>query len=210
MNVKQRLKFSADVAAATAGFAIFENRMARWEEGKVGDNPNPFRDSDDSDAAGGQPAAQDPNETKDHREVRQNAESQLRWELDVESRWPGYVDQAIEFYGLDEAQTNSARGILKDVLDRAKAVKTPEWRKLVMDNRIALNMSWRAGGGQFSQGPLTFRLETQRDQLTKPLFDLGKELKSRIEDLPTSAQRAKAMEKVKKAFAEKGMERLPL
>jgi hypothetical protein len=75
---------------------------------------------------------------------------------------------------------------------------------------MALNMSWRAGGAKFNQGPLRFRLESQYDQLTKPLFDMGKELKSRIEDLPTTAQRGKAMETVKKAFAEKGMARLPL
>jgi hypothetical protein len=210
MNVKQRLKFTADVAAATAGFAIFENRMARWEEGKVGDNANPFWDPADNDPAASQPAIEDPNETPEHRQVRQSAENQLRWELDVESRWTAYVDQAIAFYEFDEAQTNSAHGILKDVLDRVKSVKTPEWRKTLMDNRIAQNMTWRAGGGVFGQGPLMFRLESQRDQLTKPLFDMGKELKSRIEDLPTSAQRAKAMEKAKKAFAEKGLQRLPL
>ncbi|HVP12267.1 MAG TPA: hypothetical protein VMV94_13900 [Phycisphaerae bacterium] len=208
MSVKQRLKFTADVAAATAGFAVFENRMARWEEGKAGENANPFRDEPETDPAKTVPV--DPNETADHREVRQTAENQLRWELDVESRWSTYVDQAIAFYDFDEAQTNSAKSILKDILDRARAVKTPEWQKMVMENRIAQNMSWRAGGGEFAQGPVMFRLESQRDQLTKPLFDLAKQLKSRIEDLPTSAQRAKAMENVKKKFAEKGMNRVPL
>jgi hypothetical protein len=208
MSVKQRLKFSADVAAATAGFAVFENRMAQWETGKIADEVRLFGDASQDEPTQAAPA--DPNETTEHREVRRNAENQLRWELDVEGRWSTYVDQAIEFYEFDEAQTNSAKAILKDVLDRAKAVETPEWRKAVMENRIALNMSWRAGGGQFSQGPLVFRLESQRDQLTKPLIDLGKQLKSRIEDLPTSAQRAKALEKARKAFAAKGLARLPL
>lgn len=210
MTMKQRLKFTADAAAATAGLVIFENRMKRWEEGKVGDGANPFWDPADQNPEAETQPTDDPTERSEHRQARQGAEQQIRWALDVESRWGEYVDQAITFYEFDEAQTNAAKAILADVLGRAKAVKTPQWETAVKENRIAQRLSWSAGGAQFAQGPWMFKLDSQYDQLTKPLFDMGKELRRRIEDLPNSAQRAKALEKVRKALSEKGLERLPV
>jgi hypothetical protein len=35
MTVTQRLKYTADVGVFAAGLLVFENRMKRWEEGKV-------------------------------------------------------------------------------------------------------------------------------------------------------------------------------
>lgn len=211
MTVKQRLKFTADVAKATAGLAIFENRMKRWEEGQVGDGANPFWDPADNDPSkAGEAANEDPNEKPEHRQARQRAERQMSWQWDVEKSWPAYVDQATEFYEFDEAQQNSAKAVLADMLQRAKAIKTPQWEENVRQNRIAQSLSWRAGGSRFSQGPWMFRLESQYDQLTKPLEDLSQELKRRIEQLPTTAQRTKAMEKVRQALGEKGLDKLPV
>jgi len=210
MTVKQRLKFTADVAKATAGLAVFENRMKRWEEGKVGDGANPFWDPADNDPDKAvETAPEDPNEKPEHRQARQRADRQMSWQLNVEDRWQSYVDQAAEFYDFDEAQKTSAKAVLTDMTERAKAIKTPQWQESVRQNRIAQSLTWQTRGG-FSQGPWMFRLESQYEQLTKPLDDLSSELKKRIEQLPTSAQRAKAIEKVRQALVEKGLEKLPV
>jgi hypothetical protein len=212
MTVKQRLKFTADLAKATAGLVVFENRMKRWEEGQVSDGANPFWDAE---TTGNQTSwttsqvSEDPREKPEHREVRRMVEQQLHWRVDVEERWEEYVNHAIEFYDLDESQTNAAKGVLADVVARARAVKTPQWRTAIKENRIAEMLSWRIPGREVSEGPWMFSLESRYEQLTKPLFDLGTELKRRVEGIPTSAQRAQALEKVRKALADKGMERLP-
>jgi hypothetical protein len=209
MTVKQRLKFTADMAAATAGLAVFENRMKRWEEGKVGDGANPFWDPADNDPSKAEAANEDPNEKAEHRRARQRAERQMNWRLNCEEQWAGYIKKAAEFYDFDEAQNTSAKAILTDMTERAKAIMTPQWQESVRQNRIAQSLTWETPGS-FSQGPWMFRLESQYEQLTKPLDDLTSELKRRIEGLPTSAQRAKAQEKIRQALTEKGLDKLPV
>ncbi len=209
LTIKQRLKFTGDVAAATAGLIVFEDRMKRWEEGKVGDGANPFYDPADKDpAAASQPS--DPDESPEHRQARQGVKQWMEWQFNVEERWGRYVEFAIEFYDLDEAQTNAVNAILEECLERAAAIKTPEWNAKVTDNRIAQRLSWRAGGQMFSRGPWMFMLESEFEKLKKPLDDLELELKRRLSAIPNSTQRAKAMESVRKVLADKGLDRLPI
>ncbi|MBN2563914.1 MAG: hypothetical protein JXQ75_23615, partial [Phycisphaerae bacterium] len=197
MTVKQRLKFTVDVTAATAGIAVFEGRMKRWEEGKAPDNANPFWDPPEgSPSAESQPA--DPNETPEHRSARQNIEQWIDRQINIDERWEGYVDQAIEYYGLNEPQVTAAKVILKDCQERAKRIKTPEWRAAILENRIARRLSWGLGE-EVAQGPWMFKLEAEYENLLKPMTDLEAELKHRIEDLPTSEQRAAAKATVRKA-----------
>ncbi|MFH1417206.1 MAG: hypothetical protein ABII12_02850 [Planctomycetota bacterium] len=209
MTIKQRLKFTGDVAAATAGLIVFEDRMKRWEEGKVGDGANPFYDPIDKDPeAASQP--DDPGEHPEYRQARQGTRQWMEWQFNVEERWGRYVDFAIEFYGLDEAQTNAVKAILKECTERAAAIKTPEWTAKMTDNRIAQRLSWRAGGAMFSRGPWMFMLDSEYEKLKQPLDDLELELKRRLSAIPDSTQRAKAMESVRETLAEKGLERLPI
>src|SRR5436189_2172985 len=77
MTVKQRLQFTGDVGLAAAGLLTFENRMKRWEEGKVGEFANPFFErAGDDEAATSQPI--DPNENEAHRKARQSVEAGLK------------------------------------------------------------------------------------------------------------------------------------
>ena len=210
MGIKQRLKFTGDLAAATAGLAIFESRMKRWEEGKVGNDANPFFDSSDADSTSqpAEPEPEDPDETTEHRQARKNVERWIQWQVDLDKQWGGYVDRAIEFYGLNETQQTSAKTILDDCMKRAERIKTPEWRATLLDNRIARQLSWGLGA-EISQGPFMYRLEVEYEKLRKPLLDLEKELKRRIEELPTSEQRAAGKASVKKALTKKGMKKVP-
>ncbi len=209
LTIKQRLKFTGDMAGVTAGLVVFENRMKRWAKGEVGNRANPFYDSGDhtSDEDGPQ-EPEDPNETKEHRQARQNAERTVGWRSKVESKWERYVSNAIVYYDFDETQITSAQAVLKDCTERAKAIKTPEWRKKLIENNIAESLGWRLDS-RFNQGPWKHRLDQENEKLMRPLDKLGDELRSRIDGVPTSKQKAVALESVRKALAEKGMKRLP-
>ncbi|MFQ5501079.1 MAG: hypothetical protein ACE5EQ_02135 [Phycisphaerae bacterium] len=209
MTIKQRLKLTGDMTGLTAGMAVFENRMKRWEEGKVGNNANPFFDPADEDPSLAESEPEDPNEHPDHRRARRNVERSLEWQINPNRNWKSYVDQAIEYYKLDEAQSAAARAILKECQDRAKTIKTPDWRKKLKENRIAKQMAWRIGGN-YSQGPWMYQMDNAFEHLMKPLKDLGEELKRRIEGLPTTSQRSAARETARKAFGEKGVQLQPV
>jgi len=209
MTMKQRLKFTGDLTAASAGLTMFENRMKRWEEGKVGRYANPFFDFDDEEAATSQPdEPENPNEPPEHRQARRNVERWIEWQIDIDRQWEGYVERAAEFYGFNESQRNSARAILDDCRQRAQRIKTPEWRAALIENRITQQLSWNLGA-ETSQGPFMYKVETEWERLRKPLLDIERELKRRLEELPTSEQRAAARESVRKALSERGVKKLP-
>lgn len=204
LNMKQRLKLTTDMAAASAGLVIFENRMKRWEEGKLGDFANPFFDPADNnpELATSQPV--DPKEKPEVRQARQRVERSLDWEIGVDRDWETYVNEAIEFYKFDESQSASARSILKECQQRATKIKTPQWRQSLKENRIARQLSWRMDS-RLANGPWMYQSEQTFKQLLQPLNDIGDELKKRIEGLPTSQQRAVAQDEVRRKFEENGM-----
>jgi len=206
MTVSQRLKFTGDMAGVTAGFGILESRMKKWEEGKHSDFGNPFFDPADREGKEATTEPEDPTENPEHRRARQNVERWIDFQINLDREWEEYVKRAIDFYKLNESQSASARAILKDMQDRAKAIKTDAWRKAIIENRIARQMSYREGA-EVSQGPWMFRLENEYEQALKPMKDLDRELKSRIESLPDSKQRETALEIIRKKLDEKGAKR---
>jgi len=217
LTIKQRLKLTGDMAAATAGLAVFENRMKRWKKGKVGDYANPFYDSDDNAPPDDEDGPVDPNESPEHKKARRRVERYtLDYQLNVDDRWDDYVDQAIAYYQFDEAQKASARAILKDCKTRAKMIKTPQLRHAIKENLILQNMAYTVAKNKdsrlkdFNRGPWMYHLYSSYEKLKKPLSELTKELKRRIDGLPTTQQRAAAREAARKAFAEKGVKQLPI
>lgn len=209
MTTKQRLKYMGDIAGASVAITLFESRMKRWEEGKVSDGANPFRGNGrvSSDGPDSRPA--DPNESKAHRRARTNAEPRVERDMNIDRGWEEYVNQAIAYYGFDDAQTESARAILKDCRDRLATRKTPALQAAMTTNRIARQLTWRTSS-LYSQGPWMFRLQTEYDRLRKPLLDLEREFKRRIEALPNAKQRAKAEQAVREALEARGMDRPPV
>jgi hypothetical protein len=208
MSVKQRLKFTGDMAGVTAGFAIFEDRMKRWEKGEVSDGANPFFDRGDRDADKPK-EPEDPNEHEEHRRARQNVERWIDWQIDLDRNWEQYVKRAIEYYEFNEKQTTAAQSILSECQDRAKLIKNDEWRQRIKENRVAQQLSWGLKG-DYGVGPWQHRLESDYERLLKPMKDLDLELKKRIDALPDSQQRAAADSNVKKLLNEKGMKRIPV
>lgn len=206
MTLKQRLQFTGDMTALTAGIGVFEARMQRWEAGQVADGANPFFDrpgaSDDDDAG-------NPDEPREIRRARRQVDRSMAWTINVETKWEQYVRNAIIFYDFDEEQQTSAKGILEECKTRAAKIKSDEWVAKYRSNRIADRLSWRLDS-KFNNGPFKFQLERAYDKLMKPLNDIGEELKKRIETLPTSKQRFEARKAAERALQERGLDTFPL
>ena len=210
MTVKQRLQFTGDVGLAAAGLMTFENRMKRWEEGKVGETASPFLDAPgDNEDAKSEPEPRDPNETDAHRKVRKRVEQWNKWSLDCDEQWPKYLDQAAKYYSFTDPQMTAGKAILKECRDRAKPIKTPSWRSSITELKIAQQLSYGAGQ-PVSEGPWIRSLDEAIKRSMQPMDDLENEFKRRIEGLPDSTQRALARENVRKALADKGVKQLPI
>jgi hypothetical protein len=210
MSLTQRLKFTGDVTLAATGLTVFESRMNRWAEGKIGDNANPFFDPADKDPAASQPTQEDPKEDKEYRRARKDVERWIEFQINPDERWEEYMKQAIKFYNLNEKQVTAANAILKDSVDRAKAIKTPEWKNKIKENRIAQRLTMQTASELGQGSPWMFALEENYQSLMRPLDDLAKEFKRRLDAIPDSTQRAKAIESIRRKMMDKGVKQLPL
>jgi hypothetical protein len=209
MSLGQRLKFTGDVTLAATGLTVFESRMSRWAEGKIGDNANPFFDPADKDPAASQPEAEDPTENKDYRRARKDVERWLSFQTNPDERWEEYMNQAIKYYGLTEKQIIAAKAILKDSMDRARTIKTQEWKSRIKENRIAQRLTWQTASELGQNSPWMFALEEDYQKLMTPLEDLSREFKRRLDSLPDSTQRAAAKDSINRKLTEKGVKQLP-
>jgi hypothetical protein len=209
MGVGQRLKFTGDLTAAAAGITVFQNRMKRWQEGRVGDNANPFWDPADDDPSKAGPEPSDPNETPELRRARLDADRWMQWRLDIDGDWNRYVQQAAEYYAFDEAQRAAAEAVLKDCRGRLTAIKSDDWQDRVRKNRVARSLI-RHVRDERTGGPWLFALEMEFNRLEQPLTDLDRELKKRIDGIPNSDQRAAARQAVRELLAERGMKDPPI
>ena len=208
MTLKQRLRYTADMTALTAGLTMFEKRMNNWRDGNVKEGANPFFDAPGADEEAGDPNA-DPNESKEMRRARQGVERSMRWQINYQQDWERYVTNASVYYDLDEEQQNAANGILDDCKTKAERIQTDDWWGRVKKNRIAARLN-RSLDSKFSQGPIDFQLDQAFEKMKTPLEDITVELKRRIDKLPTTRQRLQARRKVEKLMQEKGLDSLPL
>ncbi len=204
MTLSQRLKFTGDVAGARVGLGLFESRMKRWAEGNVGERGNPFWDPTDPAA----PPVTHPDGSTEHTELRMakdQAENQLQWEARAAENWQRYLDRAAEHFQFNESQMASGRSILDECRQRAEAIMTPEWKAAVRENRIQHNLA-ALMGSVVNEGPVGYWLGQQSQDLRRPLQELGREFRQRIDALADSTQQAAARERVRAFLAERGVE----
>jgi len=113
----------------------------------------------------------------------------------VESQWEAYTRRFIEKYRLNAEQTARACAILNDCQARANRYlrkREPDLKKLEKDAE-ALKQADRKDSAERLQ-----KLKQRRGEVIKPLDDIfEKQLKPRLEKLPTSAQRRAAEEREK-------------
>lgn len=207
LTMAQRLKLTRDLAGVSAGFVMFDDRLKKWEKGELEDGSSPFFETNSraNERRNKRSSPNDPPEKREVRQARQMADNQLRWQTNVESRWTDYVEAAIDYYHFSESQAKAARTILKESLDRAKQIKTDDWEERMHRNRTAANMSNRLGKSG-RQGPWMWHLDREHEEMLKPLQDLGRELRERIDELAETAQKDKAVSETREKLSKQGLE----
>jgi hypothetical protein len=121
---------------------------------------------------------------------------------DFEGEWQRYVREFIDKYQLNEEQTAKANSILKDCQEQAgRVVKSRAEQIEQLDKQIAdLTRS-----DSKDKGKQITAANEQKNKLLQPVIDIfEKQLKPRLDGLPTRAQRRAAEEAGKGATAKSG------
>ena len=163
LNEDQKRIHQFDLEQMEPQFKAMDDQFARWEEGKWQKGDFIF------------PQAQPANP--------QVADDPAVVNPPREHFWKIYVDRYIERFNLNDAQKESAYGILADC--RARATKYRESHQKEIDDATE-NMQ------EMARKKDTKGLAQSREELgvlNKPISDLFTELKTRLEKLPTEAQK---------------------
>jgi hypothetical protein len=194
---KQQLKLGGDLAMVNTGFDAFEQTLKRWADGDVQPGENPFREQER------QVELDEEGRSKEFRAAEKAAQAVLD-KMGI-NKWADYVEQARQFYEMDDAQTATADSILREYTKLAEAVTNDEaWRDRMYQNRIWNTMSRRMPGGRY-QNPLRTLLDRQHKDLLDPLMVLENQMKARIDGIPTESQRRAAEERLLGKLAEFGL-----
>lgn len=168
--------------------------------------PPPTRTGDDA-GQGGQvverggdaaPAVPDSPGRRDRRTGRARAAVAGK---DFESQWEAYVRDFIQRFQLNEAQSQRAQSILKDCQEQGQRVMKSRQAQL---ERIDKRETELRESKDKEMSKQLAELGKERTKLLEPINDIfEKQLKPRLESLPTRAQRAAAETAAKKPGANK-------
>jgi hypothetical protein len=199
LSLKQQLRFTGEMTAANIALDAFEKNMRKWSSGEVEPEGNPFRDPDR------EPRKDENGESQALRSARLWAENESN--RAPGSAWEQYVEEAKKYYELDPSQAASVDSLLRDYQERARVAvgDQEQWRARLYRNRFLWNMSIQLPG-RWQANPVRILLENEYVKMQEPLEALGDELKQRIDEVPTQAQRAAAEHRMRNLFAEKGLQ----
>lgn len=192
---KQQLKMAGDMMAVKTGFDGFEETMKKWSSGEVTDYKDPFN------------KRQEPKKDEQGQTERlKNARTAAQGEADKgrTQRWEQYLEKFKELYGLDAAQVSTAESILREYTGREEQLRADAgWRERIYQCQLWTNMqrelesSWNH--------PARWLIEDESAASRESWNDLEEQFKSRLERIPTSAQRRAAEQKVMALLKEKGL-----
>ncbi len=190
LGFKMQFKFSADMMTFGTGLEVFAETMERWAKGDVKDDDNPFS-----------PRRQESPERIN--EFRENAKRMS--EVDPWHNWERYIKEAKEFYQMDAAQAATADAVLRQMTGEAEQlVRRSDYSGAVYRQTFYSRLLWRRGlrGGD----PVNYLLNRDHRKVAGPVEELFDQLKRRIDEIPTDAQRRVAEEQVAAKLAEKGFD----
>ncbi len=196
LAMKEQLKLGRDLILIKTGLDAFEANMKLWAAGDVDPHANPFEPRDkeiETDENG---------ESQALKMARSRAQDDLEKQW---SEWEKYVEQAKAFYEFDESQSATAGSVLRELTERARSVVQDEtWHKQAYRNRVWASMFWALRLGR--NNPLRECIEEHYREMAQPIKDLEEELKHRIDQIPTQAQRGAAQQRIMAALIEQGFE----
>jgi len=177
LTPRQRAKLKMERMKTAATLEAFESSLERWRSGTFQQNelwqpPPGYRSDDAKPATTSQPF--EPVETAPQfADLPDRAAEEL-------SFWIVWVDQFCERYELDRSQRNAAHSILREMLGRARDHVRANTERIEAVERIIEDATAPA------DEPAVL---AELNAVYGPLENMGQELQTRIERLPTTAQR---------------------
>ncbi|MCP4593489.1 MAG: hypothetical protein GY842_22355 [bacterium] len=168
MTPAQREIMRRDQESLDRRWKFFEEARQRWADG--GWEPRDWGLEKLPEYANWEPDPRQQQRWRRRAAIREARERRERVEAVDETAWERYVRRFIQRYSLDEAQQRAAQSILRELQHRAK-----DYRESRRDELAKLPRYRLAG-----------------DPLGEPLRQMFKELETRLESIPTSAQRSSA------------------
>ncbi len=196
----QRVRFEIDALKLAVGMKLAEGKLKQWKKGEFDEND--FWET---------PAAERKKRRAERRR-RRKEEAEKTAEADatapagptsadasttpptgktdqiaVELKgWDRYVEEFIRIYALDEGQRDAVLSVLSELKDRAIAHRDRRRDDIVkLEHRIK---TFTGADDELSD------LKQRLTELYGPIDDMFKELKRRVEQIPTQKQRARVAE----------------
>jgi len=195
---EKQARYAADTIAGTLFFDGYTKKMARWQQGNVGEREDPFSNRHEPKR---QASASAPAEPDELAEARRTGERILDYQ--TARKWRQYVNEAVSYYQFDDAQQETAESILAELSDRAGQIKTDDWQARALLNRIKWQLGHRDMG--LHNTPWYWRIEREWDDLMQPFNEMTRQLKLRLDAIPTAAQRAAAEKPITERFSKLGL-----
>jgi len=202
LTAGQKLRFAADFAAFSVGYASFEQRMKKWSDGKVGDNPGLFWEDQSEELPTTRPDGTV--ESKEMAAARRDAAQMVKWQLCRTDFWKTYADNAAAYYRFTDAQKSAAQAILKECLERAKPFQTAERTRELEQNDLVQQLTYTTDDPTIQNGPFMTSLRDRSAELARPLDNLDAEFKLRIRELAFAEQIAAAENRAYEKLEKKG------
>jgi hypothetical protein len=179
----QKRMHDHDLADMAKTFAKMDDNYRRMSEGQPG-QPKIFPDRNDQAGAPKQPPKPVPS-------YKAAPIDPIKRVTPTEDAWDRYVEDFIRDFRLDDSQSDSAYSILKECKRRARDYRNGKRSEFAqVQDRIK-----DANRGNQSPNVRTAKLRVWKQierKLTQPIHDLFLELQTRLERIPTDAQRARA------------------
>ncbi len=182
----QRAKFEVDALKLGVGMSVAEAKLTQWKQGQV-DNDVFWERLPAERRARRDERRRRRTETEEPQVAAQAASvgpvDQVALEM---GRWEECVANFIRTYQLDDGQRTTALSCLSELRERALSHRDRRREEIAqLEKRIE----------QFSGSPEALAdLKKQLTELYGPIDEMFKELQSRLEPIPTSGQRAQAVE----------------
>ena len=193
----QQLKMAAELMAFKTAVDGLEETMKQWASGQSQDYSDPFRQTREKQ----EPTRDENGLTAELKSARTTAEERLK--QDHTQGWEEYLKKVIELYGLDEAQAETGRSVLRESQARAaQLAQDDDLNTLTYTSSFWLQLMNSAGRWG---NPVQKLVERRREQAELPFKELERQFKERLEQIPTTAQRRGVEQRLEQLLSEMGI-----
>ncbi len=173
LNEQQQRIHDVDMRVMDANFRVTSQRLDRWRGGG-------FDESRDWARGGFLGAIARPQRPTSPPKLRDRGLPRVQ-----EDYWEQYVRRFIQNYKLDESQTQAAQSILSECKQRAK-----EYRQGRKEQFEKANTKYREALAATPRNVESIReARRQVSELNRPIKELFRELRDRLDGIPTAAQK---------------------